>query len=76
MKKLLPYITLVMCSFILIQLLTQKRIETIVDFEENGKIREKRKNQEREECEGYKKNVIFVKTHKTASSSVQNILLR
>ncbi|CAG5091176.1 Oidioi.mRNA.OKI2018_I69.PAR.g12901.t1.cds [Oikopleura dioica] len=35
-----------------------------------------RKNQESEGCEGFKKNVIFVKTHKTASSSVQNILLR
>jgi len=72
------YILFLLC--VVFVAVAQRRSEVIVEFQENVQVRENRKatgkvNRIRD-CEEEKRNVIFVKTHKTASSSVQNILLR
>ena len=58
----------------------QRRSEIFIEYEENVRIRESRKAASKidsiRDCEKEKRNVIFVKTHKTASSSVQNVLFR
>ena len=65
---------------IVLIVIAKRRTEIIIEYEENVQIRESRKASSKEksriDCEDEKRNVIFVKTHKTASSSVQNVLLR
>lgn len=65
---------------VVLLVVAQRRSDIIIEYEENVQIRESRKASSKEksirDCEDEKRNVIFVKTHKTASSSVQNVLLR
>ena len=82
MKKLLTrrnmYFLLLPC--IVFVAVARWRSETIIDFQAKLQVRQGQKassNAENlENCDEEKRDVIFVKTHKTASSSVQNVLLR